>query len=313
MSRFTRAFGAAPRRPAVRPSIPQLSIQIEEITPEQAARDLARSRRKNRENSPAKRRTFAATMREGKWNPFNSTAVSYDTGNDIINGHTRLEACVEAGVPFRSIVVRGVPPETFETEDTGRMRTSIDVLHIAGKRNAVTLAPAARSLVLWERGHWAKCTMRGSRDPAQIIHPHDMIAEAERRPQLQRAAAYLMTNLHKVRANRFHLGLLGALHCLTQGHRRHDTFWPELVEGVGVGPTSPVRMFRDRIADSVHGTGRRVNSVNQTALLTKAWNFYARGEEPTRLIYTPGKEEFPQPLTRLQPQLVQPAETKEAA
>ena len=45
-----------------------------------------------------------------------------------MNGYHRLSACIEAGVPFRTLLVTGVPHETWTTVDTGKVRSAGDVL-----------------------------------------------------------------------------------------------------------------------------------------------------------------------------------------
>lgn len=44
----------------------------------------------------------------------------------------RLSACIEAGVPFRTLLVTGVPHETWTTVDTGKVRSAGDVFQIDG-------------------------------------------------------------------------------------------------------------------------------------------------------------------------------------
>lgn len=52
-----------------------------------------------------------------------------------------LSACIEAGVPFRTLLVTGVPHETWTTVDTGKVRSAGDVLS-RGKAKYCEIAPA---------------------------------------------------------------------------------------------------------------------------------------------------------------------------
>src|SRR5689334_10853970 len=89
---------------------------VRTLTPDEAAEMLASSQRRNRRVPRYNVKKFAAVMRAGKWNPYNSTAISRDWNGDLINGHTRLQACVEAGVPFTTLFLDGVDPASFSEE-----------------------------------------------------------------------------------------------------------------------------------------------------------------------------------------------------
>jgi hypothetical protein len=302
-TKFSRVFGPAGAK-TVRPSIGKFSIGIEEITPATAEEWLARSKRKNRRDIPAKINQFSEAMAAQRWNPYNSTGISFDTNGDLVNGHNRLKACAKAKVPFRSIVIRGVPPETFETEDTGLNRTSADFLEIAGEKNGRFLSAAGRALCLWERGMWRNATYKGSR-PELIVRNDQLLEEVNRRPILRKAAAWLAdgSRIYRMRTRKLHTGLVGALWCLTNGHPKHDKFWAELVDGIGVSAEGPVHMFRERVEAAV-AKGHRLQVTVQAALLTKAWNFYASDRPLERLSYSVGRErEFPRPVTKMTPEL----------
>jgi hypothetical protein len=298
------------QRKKVRPSIRPLSMEVEEITPTIATQMLKSSKRKNRPNVPAKIAQYTEAMKEKRWNPYNSTAISIDTNGDLVNGHNRLEACILAGVPFRTIVIRGVPPETFETEDTGQFRSPGDFLHIVGEVYPNIMATITRSMMMWERGAWHYATLRGSRSKVMMIRTDQMLEEIARRPNIRKATKYFAERLSKTRA-RFNVGLVGALWVLGYGHERHADFWDGMIDGINVGPNSPIRLIRDRMEDS-KSVGRRMSSTQQNALVTKAWNFYAQKQEPERLMYNKDRErEFPQPITRLEPQLVEKVVSEE--
>lgn len=294
---------ASPVAKKSRPSAGKLIMGVEEITPELATKMLERSKRRNRPDVPSKIAQYAEAMIQGRWQPYNSTAISIDTEDDLINGHNRLKACKIAGVPFQSIVIRGVPPETFETEDTGQFRSPGDFLHISGEKNTNVLATITRSMIMWERGFWHLATLRGSRSPRNMVRNDQLLEELARRPLIRKSTAWFCERLTKTRA-RFNVGLVGALWVLTHSHKKHDDFWGEMIDGIKVGANSPVRLLRDRMEDA-KSYGRRMSSTQQNAIVTKTWNFYCQGEEPGRLMYTRDRElEFPQPITNLEPQLL---------
>ena len=111
--------------------------------------------------------TRPRAMIADKWDCFNSQAVSTDTKENIVNGHQRLMACVQAGVPFRTLLITGVPPETFANEATGRAE-----VHDRSSRGVLVIhrdEPAPR-FVLVRAVHlhvsatgWHRCSGRLSR------------------------------------------------------------------------------------------------------------------------------------------------------
>lgn len=51
------------------------------------------------------------------------------------NGYHRLAACIQAGVPFQTVLIEGVKHETWTTIDTGKTRSAGDVFGIMGITN----------------------------------------------------------------------------------------------------------------------------------------------------------------------------------
>lgn len=105
-----------------------LKFSVVEITPKDAEVLLS----KYLHNRPISRdniNKYAIQMSEGKWH-LNGEAI-------IINdkGYHRLAACIQAGVPFQTVLIEGVKHETWTTIDTGKTRSAGDVFGIMGITN----------------------------------------------------------------------------------------------------------------------------------------------------------------------------------
>lgn len=88
----------------------------------------------------ALRNTFQdKQMKDGKWR-LNGEPIIVDDQGCCVNGYHRLSACIEAGVPFRTLLVTGVPHETWTTVDTGKVRSAGDVFQIDGIKNGIAKA-----------------------------------------------------------------------------------------------------------------------------------------------------------------------------
>ena len=107
---------------------------IQQITPEVAARMLEKNDI-NRPLSKQRVESYARQMREGKWQ-LNGESISVAADGTLLNGQTRLNAVIAAGVTVPMLIVTGIRKETFVTFDQGRNRTNADIFSIAGVPNA---------------------------------------------------------------------------------------------------------------------------------------------------------------------------------
>jgi hypothetical protein len=111
------------------------------ITPEVAASMMAT----NVGNRPISRQhvgRLAASMIRGEWDLNGATIKVASTGR-LLDGQHRLSACVQSGCAFESLVVYGLPEESFATIDQGsRGRKISDVLAIETGANMKNVSAA---------------------------------------------------------------------------------------------------------------------------------------------------------------------------
>jgi hypothetical protein len=115
------------------------------ITPDQAAELMARNVN-NRRIKQNKIDQYAQDMAAGKWNP-DSSDISFDWFGNLANGQNRLLACIQADVPFGTLVRTGIDPAAVDNMDAGATRTFGDVLkmHAAADPNNVAAAISLRA------------------------------------------------------------------------------------------------------------------------------------------------------------------------
>lgn len=112
------------------------------ITPEYAFNILTKHNPLNRCLLDGTVNSYAKQMREGKWKANGEAIIFSETKEMVINGvkentfillngQHRLAACAKSGIPFKSLVVRGVPTDAFDSMDTGKVRTGKDALSAA--------------------------------------------------------------------------------------------------------------------------------------------------------------------------------------
>jgi hypothetical protein len=120
---------------------------VDDVTPEQAATWLKWCNPTNRVRRDRNIRTMAADMVAGDFE-VNGEALKFDKNGILLDGQNRLFSCVEAGVPFRTVIVLGAVAQ--ETMDAGATRTIADDLKIRKELNSATMAGLLKRVAIWD-------------------------------------------------------------------------------------------------------------------------------------------------------------------
>lgn len=134
-----------------------IRFSIEEITPETARAYLeARPQGYDPEmkRSPGETRAIAAygeAMRAGGW-IMNGMPIIFDQEGHLVDGESRLLACIEADTPFETLVARNVQSDSLHTIDQHRRRSYTGVLESRGIRNAGAVQRTMSKLIRIENG-----------------------------------------------------------------------------------------------------------------------------------------------------------------
>ena len=134
-----------------RPEAGGLSFALETITPKQAKDYLATAEAGRRPDARAVG-NYARTMKSKAW-VVNGQPVIFDSKGHLIDGIQRLSACIEAGVPFTTVVARNVQGDTLHTIDQHRARSYVAVLEARGTyRRPASLVRLMGKLIRIENG-----------------------------------------------------------------------------------------------------------------------------------------------------------------
>jgi hypothetical protein len=221
---------------------------------------------------------YSRDMVSGKWQ-LNGETIKFDTNGDLLDGQHRLRACVVAGVPFKSIVVRGLPPEARKTVDTGVKRQFSDQLRMGGEVNGHILAALLRRIVLWEnRDYLGKG--RSSKSTEQELE-----AVLERVGDDARDSANLGARLNKICG--IHPSVLAFSHWLfTQiDAEEADWFLERLADGVNLPAQHPVLTLRERLAKD-RQSNLSADATYTIALIIISWNCF-RARRPLKSLKIP--------------------------
>jgi len=121
-----------------------MKITQETITPSIAARLLERNPM-NRNLRLTVVNGYARDMKSGRWQ-VNGDAIRLNNAGELIDGQHRLSACVKSGVPFHTVVIRGVDDDARATIDGGAKRKHGDRLQMRGVENASQISSTLRML-----------------------------------------------------------------------------------------------------------------------------------------------------------------------
>ena len=112
------------------------------ITPQKAVELLANNGVNRRLDNRLVER-YAAAMRRGDWK-VNGETIKVGKDGRLLDGQHRLNAVVKSGLSVPIMAAFDVDPDSFDTIDTGKMRSGTDTMHILGYKYAPIMASMAR-------------------------------------------------------------------------------------------------------------------------------------------------------------------------
>ncbi len=163
----------------------QPSLILETITPQMAADYLALNINHNRKISEDLVHRYRRDMLSGAWR-LTGDCIRFNDAGKLIDGQHRLRACLIAGVPFVSYVIRDLPYDTINVIDSGRSRSASDVLTLRGSKYGFKVAAAAKWLRIFKALNSGEG--QGTRT-FHLVRPSndEIVAIVERHPKLEAA------------------------------------------------------------------------------------------------------------------------------
>lgn len=136
-------------------------------------RGAVNKKNKNRKLSRTKINKYVDAMKNGKW-CLTGEPVIISADGEILNGHHRLQACLEAGVGFIATITYGVTDDlSFAHIDVGNMRSRAQVLEMAGVKVSASVlsrvAMLAKAFDMTKNLFDFRGTQGTSFQPAEIL------------------------------------------------------------------------------------------------------------------------------------------------
>jgi hypothetical protein len=252
------------------------------ITP-QIAQEWAALNTRNRPVRYAKVAQFARDMKAGKW-VLNGETVKIAANGDLLDGQHRIFACIQAGIAFETVVIRGLPSEAQDTIDTGVGRKMADQLALRGEKDTILLAAIARWSFKWLHG------VRAQGGTDQEPSHAEMLALIDAEPRLREATEW--ANAARQRFKSVSGSVYGMAWLLFHGsdHLAAEVFLSSILTAADHPEGDPALAFRDRIWRA-RENGERLNQYEQLGYLILAWNAF-REERPLSRLQAPKGGKF---------------------
>lgn len=212
---------------------------------------------------------YASQMKEGLWQ-INGEAIILSDQGELLDGQHRLYACVEAGVPFRTILVKGISKEAFKTINTGKKRTGRDIFTINALQKgepvglAGPLSIAAGICIEYDRGWIKKKGTDGCK-----ISPQEKLAFAEATPKL---TDWVNRAREKKSPIKRYASMIAAVAFM--GSRKYEMKAGMFVDGVLSGAMlearNPMLILHQKFAN--RGGEERFRRWEKIAYIILAWN-----------------------------------------
>lgn len=116
---------------------------------------------------------LATKIATGRYKDNGTPTVSIAKDGMIRNGHHTLNAIVKSDCTIRLRVAWNIPDDTYDTFDTGALRSAADILASSGHTNTNALAALLRPVIRWERGVRTSGLFANDAAPNSAIMPSD--------------------------------------------------------------------------------------------------------------------------------------------
>lgn len=261
MAQLAEKSKLIPKNPTIPPGEADSEVML--VTPAQATKWLEENMRTNRPCSDRIVKGYSADMAAGRW-MLNGESVKFDIEENLVDGQHRLWACVNAQVPFWTVVTRNLPKHAFATIDTGKKRSASDAMHIAGMgaHYKTTIAAVIRMVVAY----------RGQLPVGHVAVPNaQILAFVHDEPGIAGFVAKVRSALGKPLKGM--ASPVAAVLFLASHGTSTDDFLEKLGSGEGLTKSSPILTLRNKLL----GMGSNNDATERFWSVVVAWNAYVDG------------------------------------
>lgn len=255
---------------------------------------------RNTKNRPINERNvdyLAKQMKEGKWK-VNGETVKFSKTGVLLNSQHTLLAVIKSGVTIKIDVRYGLDDDVFPTLDTGRGRTSSDVLAIDGIENYTHISAMVNFIINFRIGHVDQAARSYSHGSDKITNDTVLEFAKKHNKSLQESRIYGYSA--KMNDGTVSAKLLASFHYIFKkikdAEKDANEFCSRVGDGVGLSKDSPIYVLRKTLQAADKDKKSKMNPNHRLALICKAWNLYRKNRTTTRLVVDVIKDGFPKPI-----------------
>lgn len=252
-----------------------------EVTPELAQKMLT-AMGPNRKITRGRVMQYAKDMKANLWRE-NGETLKFGADGVLIDGQHRLEAVVIADKSIPFLVAYDLDEKAFDTIDTGKARTSGDVLSVMEKQNAQAIASAIRQQVLFERGIFTGSPHGFSaKNMKSLVTNHDVVACFKRLPKYEAIVSTFYNRYYSQRLFSPSIGCLFLYQFSEQNDEKATEFFMIVCGKLDAPFENPARLLRERLLNN-RISKRKYTPKYIAAIIIKAWVAFRDGKRPKEL------------------------------
>ena len=207
----------------------------------------------------------------------------------ILDGQHRLPAVVNSGQTIEALFIENLNDDIFEVLDTGKNRSSGDVLHIYGIEDATKVAAIAKFVIMFR----ASVISKLEQNHRYTTTNHEVLDFAVDNADRIKLVCGEKSIYKKILSH----SLAGGLYFLFSEINAKDAleFMRRVTDGLELTKNSPIGVLRAKLLDDAMAK-KKMSKGDKLAIIIKAWNFFRKNETITQLRFVKESENFPKPI-----------------
>lgn len=246
-----------------------------EMTPD-IAKELLAINTNNRRIKKERILAYGRSMSRGQWQ-FTGDAIRVaqkDTGEHIIvDGQHRLLACVEANVPFETMLFTNLDYSVFSVIDRGVCRTNGDLLSVSGVANGTTVGALVRPIIASDAGlnplqHGTMILVTGE-DIVSFVKDNEVLVQWALRLGIKGA-----TGVGGIKSA---WAMFAIFVARERDIRLVEKFVDETAKGIGLYEGDPRLALRSFMLKTGTSHGQNARNYREAGTILRAFNAYIEG------------------------------------
>ena len=222
---------------------------------------------------------YASEMLKGNWKDDTGELIKISKTNKLLDGQHRLKAIVKADVELRMYVAYDINDDVFSVLDSGVVRSSRDVFHVAGAQYSALIPPIIQfSEILFNGGE--------SNKSSSNLTNVELLQKFQENDEYYLEIASKTMVYYLQFAKILNPTTIGSFMIYFNSKSSADCklFFDELCSGRNI-TNNIIYLLRNKLIEDRTGTSR-MDLRYRNALIIKAWNFYRLRQEVKVLKYS---------------------------